>query len=520
MNSIRGLVALAGAILAFVTAPASAQTWHRADTHHFTIYSDGSASQLEDFAVELEKFDALLRLLWRRPQLAEPTKLTIYMVANKSQVEALSGRDNIAGFYRTSLDGSFAVSNRERTRDKTELSGQSTLFHEYAHHFMFANFQIPAPAWFVEGFAEFVATAEFKKNGDFYFGKPAFHRAAEIEYFSRIPVTELLTKRQHEIDDGRRGAYYGWAWALTHMLYMDEEKKGERVANYVNLLNRGEDSLSAARKAFGDLDTLDKQLRDYVNGRMSYSKSARPLAYIDSITVTRLSDEESAVVQLTMERRSPGKADEALEDLRELTAGGAQTADAWYQLARAEFSEARDIAEDSDEAQDPDYARALAASERALAINADHPKANILKARILMEQLDAEGATDPAEWDKVRSLIITANNANPRSSAALYYYAETFNRQGKRDDTASAALATAFEFAPEAREIRVAHAFDLANNKRFDEAINLLKILANDPHGGSFGQRAIAQIEAMQKGGIAIVRPRIQVEVDDGEEDD
>ena len=53
-----GALALAIAAIALDT-PAHADTWHRADTRSFIIYSDGDSRSLEQFAHKIEMFDAL-----------------------------------------------------------------------------------------------------------------------------------------------------------------------------------------------------------------------------------------------------------------------------------------------------------------------------------------------------------------------------------------------------------------------------------------------------------------------------
>ncbi len=493
-----------------LVSQAQATDWHRADTHHFTIYSDGRASDLEDFAHEVEKFDALLRMLWNRPAKDSPTKLTIYMVSGASDVERLLGRDDVAGFYSASVEGSYAVSNRRQTRDKDRLSGKRTLFHEYAHHFFFNNFSIPAPAWFVEGFAEFVATAEFEKNGDWYFGKPAFHRAAEIRYFGPIPVEVLLTSRPHEIEGSKSNAFYGWSWALTHMLYSQEHGRGDKLSRYLNAINAGAEPLAAAEAAFGDLDRLDRDLRDYSDGRMGYSKSDAPLEYYDEISITPLSAADSRVVELTMMRRSGGEFDDALAALRELGAGEAASAEALFQLGRAEYDHARELARDSEEDDaEPDFSAAEAAFERAIATDPGHAHANVFKAMILIDRLADAGDYDSEEWDAARAHILAANKTDPYDPLPLYHYAQSFARQGRRDPQTSAAYETAFSFAPEASEVRVAHAMQLASNGRYGEAIRLVQILANNPHGGESWQALIRRFESMRDGGGAVEVPDV-----------
>ena len=516
LGKILKTIALAIAASALFSLPAQAGDWSRADTHHFTIYSDGKASQLEDFAHELEKFDALLRALWNIPVLDRPQKLTIFMVSSSEEVEKLHGGTNVAGFYMPRTDGSFAVANRERGSSRSNLTGQEVLFHEYAHHFMFNNFSIPAPSWFVEGYAEFVATAQFKKNGQWIFGQPAYHRAAEVEYINAPSIEELLTYGSEDGPDRMRSNFYGWSWALTHMLYMDRGDGGGSIVRYLNHINRGEDSLSAAGAAFGDIDQLESDLRSYVKRRMEAKKSPNPIAYRDRITVVELDGFHSRLAELTMQRMAGYELAKTRDELAELAAGPGANADSWYQLARTEKSLAEEAIEEaetaegeSDEAKTADtpvdYAAAEAALDRALALDPDHGHANVEKGRLVMLRLADEGEWGDEQWAEARNYIVRANRANPLDPYALYHFAQSYTRRGDYNEQVATALHAAFEGAPEATEVRIAYAFDLANRGQFPAAIKILEVLANHPHYRAAGRAALNRVLQMQNGGVPVL---------------
>ena len=101
----RILRALVGAVtLALCAGPAFAQTWLKAESEHFIVYSDGGERALRDYVVKLERFDQILRLRFGVP-LDEPTlrKLPIYLVARQAGLETVApgiGR-GVAGFYTT-----------------------------------------------------------------------------------------------------------------------------------------------------------------------------------------------------------------------------------------------------------------------------------------------------------------------------------------------------------------------------------------------------------------------------------
>ena len=486
-NWVAGLCALL--ITLAMAVPASASDWKKAETRHFVIYSDGSTSQLEDYAVELEKFDALLRLVFGRPDSEAPTKLSIYLLRSVGQVEELSS-PNIAGFYSSRTEGSFAVSNRESNE-----RGLRTLFHEYAHHFMFNNFSIPAPAWFVEGFAEYVSTARFRSNGEWIFGYPQKDRAYSVNHGQKIPIETLLTSDASEVRDG--GAFYGWSWALTHMLYSDPKKRGDQIQAYLREINGGTDNLEAARKNFGDLNELERNLRRYVRGSMGYSKSDLALPYSDEIRITDLSDYQGELIELTLERITNHELEATRDKLRELATRGEGSAESWYQLAEIEY------ALNHKEEAGYDFAAAHDAVDRALALNDSHIRANLLKARLLLEVFDHQDAPDQANWQAARDLIGKANRLAPDDPLALYEFANSYLREGTSHPQITAALERAFMLAPEAAELRFAYATQLAREGRYDDAIYLLKVLANNPHGDRGAKAVIESFIKMRDGDIA-----------------
>ena len=490
------LTILIAAILALIASPAAAGDWHRADTHSFTIYSDGSRKQLEDFAVEVERFDALLRMLFKKPVPAEVNRLTIYLLDDSDDVARLIDSDNVAGFWTPRVNGTFAVANRERG-GRGSLDGKRVLFHEYAHHFMFRNLPIPAPAWFVEGFAEFVATAEFEKNGRWSFGEPAHHRADEVRYFANPRIRNLLAGPSNGSDsvDG----FYGWAWALTHMLYSAEHDRGDKIDGYLRAINRGDEPMEAAEAAFGDLDQLGRELRAYPRRSFWYTRTDLDLGAHEDVAIARLSEIEGDVLELAIRRRGGRDVEDVRDDLLRLTREGGESAEAFYQLGEAEMTLAHRA--EAGEARH-DFGAAHAAVDRALAIDPDHVGARVLKGRLLLEPFDHADDPDPANWAAARKHFVAANNVDPTAAAPLFYFAQTFQREGVDDPNLNAALGSAFDYAPEVAEVRLAYAFDLARLGKHDDGIRLLSILANNPHGGSGARSAITAIETMRDTGV------------------
>lgn len=476
-------------LVAILPMSAEAKTWYKADSHNFVIYSDGSQDQTEKMANDLEKFDALMRMLFNIKPAESPNRLTVFLVDRGAKVASLadSGR-GVAGFYSPRTAGSFAVSNRERGQEG-RLDGQTTLFHEYTHHFMFRHFNVPIPAWFSEGFAEYAATAEFNKNGSWEFGRLAHHRAYSLQQGNKISIRDLLAKTPRSKGVDRYG-FYAWSWALTHMLYQSEQRR-KQFGPYLKALEGGKPPLEAAEIAFGDLDELEHNLRRYVRGMMNFSRSKVPIPYDSDIRITKLDDYQSELADLRMKRLTNYKPESTLDDLRVLTARPDANADGWYELAMQEYQ----IAHRKEGDQKMDFSRAKGAVDRALTLAPDHLYANILKGDLLLEPMDHDDNPDPGLWQQAQKYYARANRADPSHQLPLFRLSTLLMRQGRTVDNMEDALTQAFLQAPESRELRVALANFHANQGNTKTAIRLLEAIAGNPHNGRWARQKINELQ-------------------------
>ena len=107
-------------------------------------------------------------------------------------------------------------------------------------------------------------------------------------------------------------------------------------------------------------------------------------------------------------RRSAGGDQERLTkitaDLQKLATQHPSDAGVWFELAASEW--------DKDDDQ-RDLAAARAAVDKALALKADHVRANVLLGRLLAKEVDAKGDYSDAAWRAVRKPIALANRTNP-----------------------------------------------------------------------------------------------------------
>jgi tetratricopeptide (TPR) repeat protein len=492
------LKTLALAVGAAITAASPAQAaWRQASTAHFVIYSEDDEKSLRDFATKLERYDAAMRYIrgLSDPEISPNNRLTVFVVPGFSAVRKLYGKggSGVGGFYMGRASGSFAVTPRSTGASGSDLDEQIVLLHEYAHHFMMQNYQGAFPAWLIEGFAEFHSTAKFEKDGGVGIGLPANHRAYGLLEEQPIPIGKLLTSSVSDLKLDARDGFYGRGWLLTHYLTLEPARRGQLSA-YVGLLNSGTDSLTAAKKVFGDLGTLDKELNRYVRqSTLRYMRLDPKAIEIEPISVRTLAPGEAAVMDVRI--RSKRGVDEAgakalLPLARKAAAPFPGDALAQVTLAEAAY-----------DAQE--YAEAEAAADRALATDPKSVEALVYKGRIKMALASESKTADAATWREVRRWFLAANKIEPDDPEPLMLYYSSFREAGMKP-TANAALGLqqALGLAPQDSGLRLMMAFQHLQDNKAAEARQTLSPLAFNPHGGGMAKAAALVLDKLASGGV------------------
>lgn len=478
------------ALLAVAAPQAARAEWKRAVSENFVVYSDGSEEALRSFTAKVEAFDSLLRVITNAQTPAAPKRVEIYLLRSEGAVQRVlgAGSSNIAGIYRSRLEGAVALVPRIKG-DKFSLDGETVLHHEYAHHFMMQYFPTAYPPWYVEGFAEFYSTTEIGEDGTASIGKPAYHRAYGLATTKPFPLIRLLSEYPQTKSAEETDAYYGRAWLLTHMLAFSPER-GPQLTRYLDAFSKGTPSLKAATDIFGPLAELDKDLDTYLKARSMKYRAIKGLdRKIATVRVETLTPAQNAVL-LEQVRFSMGISDKEkpafLSDVRKAMA------------QHPEAPETLDLGAEALLLEDKPQ-EAMALTDRVIALKPDFARALLRKAQLMADQ--ADDAKDPAaHWKAVRALIVKANRINNDDPTALYRFYESYRRQGiEPPPSAIDGLYRAYELAGQAGEVRFALAQQLISERKFKLARALLQPLAFDPHDGDGAKSARAMIEKIDK---------------------
>ncbi len=471
------------------TAPAAAE-WKVARSDHFEVYSDGNEVELRRFVVDLERFDALMRLVTRAPIIDDALPLRVFLVSDVEHVRRLSpgGRKNLAGYYYVNDSGAIAVVPRSSDSNwQFAVAPKSVLFHEYAHHLMRQYFPAGYPPWYAEGFAEYVSSAAFRTDGSVDLGAPALHRLPTLQGDGPMPLARLFTVDVAALGPREGDRFYGTAWLVTHYLTLNPARARELNA-YLAAVANGQDSADAAAASFsGGLEAIEKEVKAYLRGRKIGTMRLRPGSFPSEfpISVAALPADEEALIEARMRLlSSPDQA--ALEEAWDVvTAALERFPDS--ATAHVTAAEVLILKLQSDAALDH-LARALAARP-------GHARAHALRARLQLRMASEAGPEEaPRWWAEALESIQAAKLADTTDPLPHYlHYDYLRSRDEPIDEVAFASAVKAFTRLPHYPAFRYALADVYAARGQFSQAAELLKPLAFDAHeseGRSLARRS------------------------------
>jgi tetratricopeptide (TPR) repeat protein len=481
---------LAAALAMILSSPAHAE-WQKATSAHFVVYSDDKAENVADYARKLERFDKAFRELRVYSDIPRgpASRVTVFLVKNLGEIQKLAGNNRVAGFYQARAGNSVAFVPRS-SGDST-LTSQAIFFHEYTHHLMLTQWaDAGLPAWYVEGFAEFHATAIFKDNGNIIFGAVPEYRKYTVANANLVPIQKLLQTTPGKIDDYQTDALYSRGWLLTHYLTFDPDRRAQ-LGKYVVAINNGK-SVAEAGSVFGDISGLDLKLNSYLKRRFLPSIEIRSdQIVIGKVDVAPVSAGEAATLPVLMistngvdEKSAPGVADTA----RKLATPFPNDAAAQNVLAEAAYDAKR-------------YAEAEAAADRALA--ADPKSVHALIYKGLAQSAVAKDAKieTPATWQAIRKWFIAANKADTEDPRPLIEYFDSFeNAKVTPTKSADEGLLYAYALAPHDPDLRFRVAKVLIRQNRLPAAKSALAPVAFNAHTGSFAKVLAEMMAALDKG--------------------
>lgn len=495
MVDLKLLRAACLALLALLTvgvAPARAE-WLKAETPNFVIYADWNAGDLRNYARKVERFHSMLvRFLPpRNPELLAP-KLNLYVTDGLSQMRQIwpNISPSVAGFYSRGEHGVYAVVDRRQS------SGEGTLFHEYAHHYMFQHHNSAYPGWFVEGFAEYFAASDVSSNRIRY----GLWREGRLYALQQptgwYPMEDLLRSKMNFRSGERANAFYAQAWLLTHYMLGDRDRN-RKFSVYLNAVMTGADPVEALQTHF---NMTPEQLRVELRGYLQRGMTVYTLA--EGVT-----DAEVAVTPLPASTRDAlwlgvRAARDLDEEGPQLVAQARAVAARYPNDRLAAVTLAKYLVETDDDAG------AQAVLEPVVAANPQDAEARWLLAEALMNRADVldDEAAASALSRQAMTHLSAAYQADPMDFRVYMGMARNRSEAANYPSDNDVRVAeSAYQLAPQLPPTALLAARLLMRKERPLEAANILAPLAHSPHRGE-GYQTVRRmwLDARRQAGLEV----------------
>jgi tetratricopeptide (TPR) repeat protein len=256
--------------------------WVEVRSPHFIVMTDSNAKQAIHLADQFERMRAVLHTLFPNAKVDAPAPILVLAMKDQKGFRALEpadylakGKLDLAGYFQQASEKNYILLRLDAQQEHPF----ATVYHEYTH-FAFSDSQPPLPLWLNEGIAEFFQNTDIHDK-DVALGQPSVDDVLYLRQNRLIPLPVLFqvdhdSPYYHEENKG--SVFYAESWALVHYLEInDQQNHQDRIAAYARLLAQGQDSLSAATQAFGDLGKLQHDLDYYIHlGNYRYFRMPTP----------------------------------------------------------------------------------------------------------------------------------------------------------------------------------------------------------------------------------------------------
>lgn len=292
MRAVAALLAILGMGCA---TPFGGRSWLRIQTPHLDLISSAGQARSVEIARGLEMFRATLGAVLPGANLEPRIPTLIYVFGDSQTFARFRTRADFAGFMIQRPHRNFLAVDAGRGE-----GALSTAYHEYVHFVLRNGGAVQYPAWYDEGFAEFLSTVEIEDEHVVIGGIP-LERASWLLYGNPLGLRRVMLAGDVSQWPRRSlGRFYAQAWALTHFFYaahhLGHPQRDAQLAIYLQLLNREIPPDEACERAFGaSFEGIDQDFVRYVGkgeipvfglprGRLSVPEvwSTRPLSRADA----------------------------------------------------------------------------------------------------------------------------------------------------------------------------------------------------------------------------------------------
>jgi tetratricopeptide (TPR) repeat protein len=264
------------------------ETWLQIRSQHFIVATNANEKAGRRIADQFERMRSVFHTVF--PKLSIDTSSPIIVLAIKDEkdfralepeVYLTKGQLKLAGLFVRAPDKNYVLM-------RVDAQGEhpyAVVYHEYTH-LLLSKAAEWMPLWLNEGLAEFYENTDIH-DADVALGQPSPGHLQLLRENHLLPLPTLFAvdnNSPYYHEENKGSIFYAESWALTHYLYIkDRKEKTQSINDYLELLRKKIDPLTAATRAFGDLRQLETDLNNYIGlASFSYFKLSTPTAVDDA----------------------------------------------------------------------------------------------------------------------------------------------------------------------------------------------------------------------------------------------
>jgi tetratricopeptide (TPR) repeat protein len=242
--------------------------WLEVKSPHFVVLTDTNEKQARRIAGQFEQMRSVFHTLMPNSTVDVGSPIIVLALKDKKAFQTLEpeaylakGQLDLAGYFMRAPDKNYILL-------RLDAEGEhpfATVYHEYTHLMM--SKAIWLPLWLNEGLAEFYQNTDIFDK-EVLLGLPSSYDIYYLRQNRLLPLTTLLQvdhTSPYYHDEQKGSVFYAESWALTHYIEVnDRQKNTHHLQDYAQFLIKGEDAVTAAQHAFGDLNELQRALEYYV----------------------------------------------------------------------------------------------------------------------------------------------------------------------------------------------------------------------------------------------------------------
>jgi len=254
---------------------AKGETWIQVTSPHFVVVTNGGEKSGRRVADQFERMRSLFHGIFPKAQMDNGSPIIVLAIRDEKDFRALEpeaylkkGSLRLGGLFQRAPDKNYVLMRLDAEGEHP----YEVIYHEYTH-FLLSKAQF-IPLWLNEGMAEFYENTDIHEK-DALLGQPNASSLYWLQQNRLLPLSTLFAvdfNSPYYHEENKGSIFYAESWALTHYLEIgDFEHKTHRITDYLELVEKQTDPVTAASQAFGDLNKLQKELDGYVHRSGGFS---------------------------------------------------------------------------------------------------------------------------------------------------------------------------------------------------------------------------------------------------------